>query len=61
MKYTGKIKKPNKKAKKTGDEIVELASWGMLPRIEIGAHLDRLKFAVGILVYVIVATAIIAL
>jgi hypothetical protein len=55
-----KIRKPNKKAKETGDEIVKLASWGMISRLEIGADLDRLKFIIGILVCAIVAATILA-
>jgi len=56
---TEKIKKPNKKAKEVGDEIVKLSSWGMISRLEIGAYLDRLKFIVGVLVYVIIAAVVI--
>lgn len=53
-----KIRKPNKKAKEIGDEIVKLASWGMISRLEIGADLDRLKFIIGILVCAIVAIVV---
>jgi hypothetical protein len=38
---------------------VKLASWGMISRLEIGAYLDRLKFIIGLLVYVMVAAVIV--
>jgi hypothetical protein len=49
----------NKKAKESGDEIVRLASWGMLPQLEIGAHLDRLKFIITLPIVAIVAVILV--
>lgn len=46
MRDMRKIRKPKKKAKELGDEIVELASWGMLPHLEVGAYLSGLTFKI---------------
>lgn len=55
MRDMKKIREPSKKARELGDEIVRLASWGMLSRLEIGAYLDALKFKIIIPLIVTIA------
>jgi hypothetical protein len=59
MPKTRKIKKPDKRAREAGEELVRLASWGMVSRIETGAELERLKFTFGIAAYLIFSTVMI--
>jgi hypothetical protein len=59
MPKTRKIKKPDKRAREAGEELVRLASWGMVSRIESGAELDRLKFTFGMVAYIIFGTGMI--
>jgi hypothetical protein len=44
MSKTRKIKKPDKRAREAGEELVRLSSWGMVSRIEAGAELQKLKY-----------------
>jgi len=53
------IRKPNKKARELGDDIVKLASWGMLSQVEIGAYMDRLRFWLSLFIATVILTMII--